>query len=31
MIDAGEGVPSLWDRLEIIEEPAVAVSLGSIN
>lgn len=27
MIDAGEGIPSSSDTLEIIEEPAVAVSL----
>jgi len=27
MIDAGEGIPSASDKLEIIEEPAVAVSL----
>jgi len=27
MIDAGEGIPSPSDMLEIIEEPAVAVSL----
>ena len=26
-IDAGEGIPSASDTLEIIEEPAVAVSL----
>jgi len=27
MIDAGEGIPSASDTLEIIEEPAVAVSI----
>jgi len=27
MIDAGEGIPSSSDTLEIIEEPAVAVSV----
>jgi antitoxin HicB len=27
MVDAGEGIPSSSDTLEIIEEPAVAVSL----
>ena len=27
MVDAGEGIPSPSDTLEIIEEPAVAVSL----
>ena len=27
MIDAGEGIPSSSDTLEIIEEPAVAVSI----
>jgi len=27
MIDAGEGIPSSSDTLEIIEEPAVAVAL----
>jgi predicted RNase H-like HicB family nuclease len=27
MIDAGEGLPSPSDKIEIIDEPAVAVSL----
>lgn len=27
MVDAGEGIPTPSDKIEIIEEPAVAVSL----
>jgi len=27
MIDAGEGIPTLSDKIEVFDEPAVAVSL----